>query len=212
MTSSSVARRRQHKGVSASYLEQCDYIVQSARKLYELQGIRKTSLADVAREANMTRELIYYYFKGKDDITNGVLDSYVHDAVDTVRLLCDTWETRDGVFDDLRYRGFVIDCVASIRRFAFLQTGEKRPFFLVIRELNREEEIISRISEELVREVFSRPMGVQLSRRSPHVDERQWPDYVKFLLFGTIGVMSVGDAQNDDTIADLLLVMGSGTD
>ena len=57
-------------------------IVQAARKLYEQQGVAATTVKDIAREAGITRELVYYYFANKQAVTDAVLDDYVEDLVE----------------------------------------------------------------------------------------------------------------------------------
>ena len=49
-------------------------IVQAARRLYETQGVHRTTVKDIAQEVGITRELVYYYFSGKQQITDAVLD------------------------------------------------------------------------------------------------------------------------------------------
>ena len=40
-------------------------IMQAARKLYETKGVAATTVKDIAAEAGITRELVYYYFANK---------------------------------------------------------------------------------------------------------------------------------------------------
>ena len=43
-------------------------IVATARKLFEQRGVRATSIAAIAKEANVTRELIYYHFANRNGL------------------------------------------------------------------------------------------------------------------------------------------------
>ena len=89
MVTTSVASRQQ--AVRSGHARQRALIVQCADKCYQKAGVRKTSLTDIAREAGMTRELIYYYFSGKSEITECMVDQCVQDAVDTALIWCETW-------------------------------------------------------------------------------------------------------------------------
>lgn len=59
-------------------------IVATARKLFELRGVRATSIAAIAKEANVTRELIYYHFANRNGLIEAVIDDYVEDLVESV--------------------------------------------------------------------------------------------------------------------------------
>lgn len=59
-------------------------IVAAARKLFERQGVRATSVASIAREANVTRELVYYHFANRNGVIEAVIDDYVEDLVESV--------------------------------------------------------------------------------------------------------------------------------
>ena len=59
-------------------------IVTAARKLFERQGVRATSVASIAREANVTRELVYYHFANRNGVIEAVIDDYVEDLVESV--------------------------------------------------------------------------------------------------------------------------------
>ena len=59
-------------------------IVATARKLFEQRGVRATSIAAIAKEANVTRELIYYHFANRNGLIEAVIDDYVEDLVESV--------------------------------------------------------------------------------------------------------------------------------
>lgn len=50
-----------------------DNIVQSARKLFETKGIEKTTVDDIAKEADYSKSTLYVYFKSKDEILQTIL-------------------------------------------------------------------------------------------------------------------------------------------
>ena len=59
-------------------------IAATARELFERDGVRKTTVTAIAREANVTRELAYYHFGNKNGIIEAVLDDYAEDLVESV--------------------------------------------------------------------------------------------------------------------------------
>lgn len=59
-----------------------ELIARAARTCFERSGVAKTSVADITREVSITRELFYYYFKNKVEVTGAVLDLYVDDAAE----------------------------------------------------------------------------------------------------------------------------------
>ena len=52
-------------------------IMLAARTLFERRGVGKTTVKDIAAEANVTRELVYYYFETKQAVIDAVIDEYV---------------------------------------------------------------------------------------------------------------------------------------
>ncbi|MBC3886932.1 TetR family transcriptional regulator [Acetobacterium paludosum] len=50
-----------------------DIILASARKLFQLSGINRTSMDEIAREADCSKSTIYVYFKNKDEIINYIV-------------------------------------------------------------------------------------------------------------------------------------------
>jgi TetR/AcrR family transcriptional regulator, transcriptional repressor for nem operon len=51
-------------------------LVDAARQLFHQQGIEITTLADIAKVADVPVGNIYYYFKTKDDLVAAVIDGY----------------------------------------------------------------------------------------------------------------------------------------
>ena len=55
-------------------------LIESARTLIHEQGVHPTTLAQVAKRADVPVGNVYYYFKTKDDLVSAVLDSYAGEA------------------------------------------------------------------------------------------------------------------------------------
>ncbi len=61
-------------------METKERIVHAAIQLFSKRGFDATSVTEIAQSANVTKALIYYYFKGKEEI----LDFLVHSLLDRI--------------------------------------------------------------------------------------------------------------------------------
>jgi TetR/AcrR family transcriptional regulator, transcriptional repressor for nem operon len=53
-------------------------LVEAARDLFHRHGVERTSLADIAKAADVPLGNVYYYFKAKDDIIRAVIDAHAN--------------------------------------------------------------------------------------------------------------------------------------
>lgn len=96
--------------------------------LFEQRGVRATSIAAIAKEANVTRELIYYHFANRNGLIEAVIDDYVEDLVESVIV----WnEAR--VFGDTP--GSLKKCIQTFRYSLYDRAGRPRPVIAVLEEL-----------------------------------------------------------------------------
>ncbi len=63
-----------------------DAIVEAARQLYEEQGLSRTSVRDITNRVGVTRTLLYHYFPDKEAVTSAVLDNYIEDFIEALRI------------------------------------------------------------------------------------------------------------------------------
>lgn len=196
-------RNRTDSLPSENYRAQSDLIIQCARKCFETKGVRKTTLVDIAREANMTRELIYYYYSGKEEILEQFVESYIQDAVDSARLWCDTWSVPASEQNqDLPYEALV-DAVATVRRFVYSADGKKRSMFQVLDELGCRHDIFVRMCSTIIRSLGNHPTAQRLGRQCTNVVDSQSEFAFMFVVLGAIGLMEGKDVSNEQ-IVDLL--------
>ena len=104
---------------------QAGQIAQAARALYEIKGVAKTTVKDIAAEAGVTRELVYYYFHGKKEITRAVLDDYIEDLVESAMVWNENREFG-------KTRQSLRACVQAFRRSLYDAAGNERPMVRVI--------------------------------------------------------------------------------
>jgi AcrR family transcriptional regulator len=62
-------------------------LVRAASELVHRQGVEKTTLAEIAEEADVPLGNVYYYFKTKDALLDAVVEAHVHDIEETIASL-----------------------------------------------------------------------------------------------------------------------------
>ena len=61
-------------------------IIEAARMLYEKKGHARTSVKDITDECGIARSLFYHYFPDKPAVTSAVLDDYIADYIESLRM------------------------------------------------------------------------------------------------------------------------------
>jgi AcrR family transcriptional regulator len=59
-------------------------LITAARELVYRDGVEKTTLAEIAHEADVPLGNVYYYFKSKEDIVEAVIEGHVADIEETI--------------------------------------------------------------------------------------------------------------------------------
>jgi len=85
-------------------------ILTAAKGLFASQGVRATTIQDLARHVGVTRGLIYHYVGSIESLITQVLDSYVDEFTADVR----AWDAnrKPGDIDTA-----VMECIALFRRY-----------------------------------------------------------------------------------------------
>ena len=144
-------------------------ILESATRLFSAQGYANTSLAQVAKEAQVSKALIFWHFTSKEDLFRTALKSTLEPySIDVVELLSGLDEL--GQVQKLidLYYDFVSQNVYSVR---FLLS-------LVVREEKNLDDLLDRITElyqiycNLLADILQtgREKGVFRSTVSPQAD------------------------------------------
>lgn len=55
-------------------------ILAAAKTLFDALGVEKTSMDQIARQAQVTKGLVYYYFDSKDSLVSAVVESLVEET------------------------------------------------------------------------------------------------------------------------------------
>ncbi len=64
-----------------------DRLIAGAREVIHHQGVEKTTIADIARAANVPVGNVYYYFKTKDELVEAAIGGHVQDIQSLLRAL-----------------------------------------------------------------------------------------------------------------------------
>lgn len=167
------------------------HIMLVARDLFEKHGVRATTVKDIAAEANVTRELVYYYYENKQAVIDAVLDDYVEDLVETVLV----WnESRR--FGDTP--GSLRACIAAFRRALYDGSGNLRPMIRVLEELGVRDTFDVRAVRETVDCINENVVTKYASYHDIEIDLV----YEMFcvVIFGLVGLVKINPAITDDAL------------
>lgn len=170
-------------------------IVQAARRLYETQGVHRTTVKDIAQEVGITRELVYYYFSGKQQITDAVLDDYVEDLVESA-LVWNEGRVFGQTSESLR------TCVQAFRRALYDANGQPRPMIRVLEELGCRDEFDVRAVRETVNAINACVVTEYAHFHKIEIDMV----YEMFcvVLFGLVGLVKVYPGITDDELMKVI--------
>lgn len=170
-------------------------IVSAARKLFETRGVHATTVKDIAAEAGITRELVYYYFADKRAIVDAVLDDYVEDIVESVM-----------VWNEMREFGKMSEslraCVQTFRRTLYEANGRMRPMIAVLDELG----VRDAFDVRAVRETADCITDHVVMEYEVYHDIEIDLVYEMFcvVLFGLVGLMKINPAISDDALMKVI--------
>lgn len=115
-------------------------IIASARRLFEAQGVRKTSVSAITDEAGITRALFYYYFKNKDDVLRCVFDQYEEEAAQRGIEIAHRFD---------RGKAEAVDIIHMIRLCLYDDDGRDLPLRKVFREVGQNNQVGVRLANRL---------------------------------------------------------------
>lgn len=169
-------------------------IMQAARKLYETKGVAATTVKDIAAEAGITRELVYYYFANKKAITEAVLDDYIEDLVESAIVWNESREFGDTA-------GSLRKCIATMRRSLYGVDGTPRPATRVLDELGIRDEFGVRAVRETV-DCIDAHIITEYAKYHEVEIEYVYETFC-MLMFGLVGLMKLNPTVSDETLMKL---------
>lgn len=169
-------------------------LIDATRELYEEKGIAQTTVKDITERCNVTRTLFYHYFDSKEAITSAVLDDYINDFTEAVRL----WnESR--VYGDVK--GALRNCIKLIRRVLFdsnyfrkmLATRENAGLYL---------EFMTRASEALSQYVVE--TTVKDYQAHHEIEIEHVPETFNILIIGLAGYLRTNPEVDDEMLVEIV--------
>lgn len=166
-------------------------IMLAARSLFEERGVRATTVKDIAAEASVTRELVYYYFENKQAVIDAVLDDYVEDLVETVLV----WNEQRRFGDT---PGSLRACIAAFRRALYDASNNPRPMIRVLEELGVRDAFDVRAVRETVDCINENVVTEYAVYHQVEIDFV----YEMFcvVIFGMVGLVKINPAISDEAL------------
>ena len=164
----------------------------TARSLFERQGVRATTVKDIAAEAGVTRELVYYYFENKQAVIDAVLDDYVEDLVESVV-----------VWNESRARSAIRPdpfktCIATFRRALYDAEGNQRPMIRVLEELGMRDSFDVRAVRETV-DCIHDHIVVEYAEYH-HIEIDLVYEMFCVVIFGLVGLVKINPDISDEAL------------
>ena len=165
-------------------------IARAARTCLERKGVAKTSIADITREVDITRELFYYYFPNKASVISTVIDGYVSDA----RALFE--RSLNGASDTPL--SLLTGTVSALRIWLSLDDDMPVPMLDVLRESGDFDVVLNRVAKEALVALRGTCLGTQEA-----VQQRL--DGQRMALLGAMLYLLGGAGVTDEEIASALV-------
>lgn len=170
-------------------------LVQTARALFESQGVAATTLAAVARGAHVSRTLLYYYFSSKDELVEAVLNDYAEDFVDSISL-----------WNESRVFGHTPQELANfsrtLRRTLYGADGTERPIVRVLDELGCRDEFMTRVLREAVSCISDQVVSEYAAYHS--IEIRLVPEMFCVVLAGIARLYKVKPDISDEDVSAII--------
>lgn len=169
-------------------------LVAAARELYEENGLSRTTVKDISEYCGITRSLFYHYFPNKDAITLAVLDDYVADFTEGVKL----WN-ENRVRHDVQ--GALRDCVKLMRRITF-DSNHFRKMLVSFENASLYLEFLSRASDALSEYVVDTTVRDYEQFHTIEIDHVKETFFI--LIFGLVGYMRQNPDVEDETLMAII--------
>lgn len=186
-------------------------IAKAARACFERRGVEKTSIADIMREVNITRELFYYYYPNKRTVVEAVLDSFVRDARTMMRKslmleepagerdvgsAADAGEAPDGRAAKQASASALV--VQALRKWLATDASARLPMTEILRETGSLPQVLCRVANE----------AISALRDSGEIDVRTDVDGLREMLIGAMVLhLTTPELENDRLVTPMLCAL-----
>ena len=182
-------RQGGRRSTESKYEGRQGIITKAARTCFERKGVAKTSIADITREVDITRELFYYYFPNKGVVVDAVMDTFVADAQG---MLAELASAEDGLEGGVR--GMMVAAMDVLHAWVNTDSDAPLPMVELLRETGRWPKVSYRVADAAVQALQT--IGVvRIGADQATINGR------RMALIGSMMVMQCNDAISGDELA-----------
>ncbi len=181
--------RRNFTDESNRYDAKRERLVRCARELAERGNAAKVSVTDVTSEMGITRGLFYYYFGGKNELNESIVESYVQDLMINVN---------GAVTGSVNREEAVHALVYHVHDWLFDEAGNKRPIWHVLDEMHLVDFARGRVAEELADFIIRQNLLAKYGKS----DDTALYEHAHFVAMGIIGECRARTAKSIDMVSD----------
>ena len=171
-----------------------DDIVEAARQLYEERGLSRTTVRAIAVRVGVTRTLFYHYFADKDAVTSAVLDDYVADYLEALRL-----------WNESRRPGDIERALESVVKLLRLGVFEHDAFRLSLASKENAElylEFLDRVADRTASYIVSTTVRDYDAAHGVRIDHVHETFYI--LIVGMVSFVRRHPEAGDEVLKDLI--------
>ena len=172
-----------------------DDIVEAARQLYEERGLSRTTVRAIAERVGVTRTLFYHYFADKDAVTSAVLDDYVADYLEALRL-----------WNESRRPGDIERALESVVKLLRLGVFEHDAFRLSLASNENAElylEFLDRVADRTASYIVSTTVRDYDAAHGVRIDHVHETFYI--LIVGMVSFVRRHPEAGDEVLKDLIV-------
>ena len=181
--------RRNFADETNRYDAKRDRLIRCARELGEQGNAAKVSVTDITSKMGITRGLFYYYFGGKNELNESIVESYVDDLLARATEACAKAETREDAIQAI---------VVCVYNWLFDENGKPLPMGHVLKEMNLVEYARLRASDELA----SLVIGEGLLAKYGKCGDSALFDRARFVMTGILGEVRLRPDTSLENISD----------
>jgi AcrR family transcriptional regulator len=149
-------------------------ILQAAERVFQKWGLNKTTMEDIAREAEKGKSTLYYYYKSKEEIFDAVAITEINYILSKAREATNTVSTAKE-----KIKKYIVVSINELKKYSIL-------YGIVRREIKGDQKIIDKLlkliqqkQEMYVKEMLS--IGIQ-KKEFHFIDESEIDTAVKAIV------------------------------
>ena len=181
--------RRNFTDESNRYDAKRDRLVMCARRLGEEGDAGKVSVTDVTSAMGITRGLFYYYFGGKDELSQAVADTYVYDLEVAINKALSDEKTREES---------VCAIVEAVLNWLYDAEGNERPMLHVLSEIGLSDYAWTSAADMLTYVIVRKGLLTDYGRHG----EEALVERARFIALGIVGEGRLNATAPVDVMAD----------